>query len=94
MAKLAGVPDSLLKNAQHKLAQLEEGRAEISVSQDSFLSSESPSENKSSEAEEQISFFTTGPNPIIERIRNLNLMEITPSKAIGILEELKEAIND
>ncbi len=94
VAKLAGVPDSLLKNAQHKLAQLEEGRAEISVSQDSFLSSESPSENKSSEAEEQISFFTTGPNPIIERIRNLNLMEITPSKAIGILEELKEAIND
>lgn len=94
VAKLAGVPDSLLKKAQHKLAQLEEGRTEISASQNSFLPSESPSENKSSEAEEQISFFMTKQDSIIEQIRNLNLMEITPSKAISILEELKEAIND
>ena len=44
--------------------------------------------------EEQISFFTPGPNPVVDRIRKLNLMEITPSQAIGILEELKEAIDD
>ncbi len=43
---------------------------------------------------QQISFFVEGPNPIVERIRSLDLMEVTPSQAISILEELKEAIDD
>ena len=44
--------------------------------------------------EEQISFFMPGTHPAVERLKSLDLMEVTPSQAIRILEELKEIIND
>ena len=91
VAKLAGVPGVLLENAQRKLEQLEAGGIEISPCTYAQTGEKEPA---ASSVEEQISFFTPGPNPVVERIRKLNLMEITPSQAIGILEELKEAIHD
>jgi DNA mismatch repair protein MutS len=39
----------------------------------------------------QISMFAWAPNPIVERLKALDLMEITPSQAIAILEDLKNA---
>jgi DNA mismatch repair protein MutS len=39
----------------------------------------------------QISMFAWAPNPIVERLKALDLMEITPSQAIAILEDLKKA---
>jgi len=39
----------------------------------------------------QLSFFEAIDDPLIQRIKSLNLMEITPSDAIKILEELKAA---
>ena len=42
--------------------------------------------------EDQISFFGFAPNPIVEKIKNLDLMNITPSQAFVILEELKKAV--
>lgn len=95
VAKLAGVPSQLLENAQRKLRQLEEGAAEIQsepLCQSGLESLESKENSKVQE--QQLSFFMTAEHPIVERIRGLNLMEITPSQAIGILEELKEAIHD
>lgn len=102
VAKLAGVPSALLENAQRRLSQLESGSAELAVEQaygpslSEGSSGDSDSGDSRSKVQEelQISFFTPGPNPVAERIRSLNLMEITPSQAIGILEELKEAIHD
>lgn len=44
--------------------------------------------------EEQLSMFSFAPNPVIEKLRQLDLMEITPSKAFGILEELKALLDD
>lgn len=94
VAKLAGVPAVLLENAQRKLHQLEAGGPEIQIVSENPISL-SPAETGASPIEEeQISFFMPGPDPIVERIRRLNLMEVTPSQAIGILEELKEAIDD
>ncbi len=91
VAKLAGVPSPLLENAQKKLEQLEAGSIEISPYTYVQTAAKEPA---AVSVEEQISFFTPGPNPVVDRIRKLNLMEITPSQAIGILEELKEAIDD
>lgn len=88
VAKLAGIPSSLLANAEDKLHHLESGGHENTVTTP-INSSPVPKVG-----EEQISFFTSGPNPIVERLKKLNLMEVTPSQAIGILEELKEAIDD
>ena len=42
--------------------------------------------------ESQLSMFSFAPNPVIEKLRALNLMEITPSKAFAILEELKASL--
>ena len=44
--------------------------------------------------EQQISFFTSKPNPAVERLKSINLMDVTPSQAIKILEELKDSIDD
>ena len=49
--------------------------------------------SKAAEAhEEQISMFSFAPNPVVEKLKALNLMDITPSKAFEILEELKELL--
>ncbi len=52
---------------------------------------ESPEERKNGSINEQLSFFSFAPNPVVERLRKLDLMDIKPSEAFKILEELKEA---
>ena len=47
------------------------------------------------EEEMQISMFMPFmENPVVDKLKALNLMEVTPSQAIRILEELKESIDD
>ncbi|SCJ81114.1 DNA mismatch repair protein mutS [uncultured Eubacterium sp.] len=87
VAKLAGIPLALLENAQNKLHGLEAGSVQIEIT--------APKQSEITVTdEEQISFFTPGPNPVVDRLKELDLMEVTPSQAIKILEELKEAIDD
>jgi DNA mismatch repair protein MutS len=40
---------------------------------------------------EQLSFFDFAPNPVLERLKALDLMEIKPSEAFSRLEALQEA---
>ncbi len=84
VADLAGVPKSLLLNAQDKLKMLEESAGERDISK---------VEKSDDSYDKQISFFDIVPNPAIEMIKNLNLFDITPSKAIEILEELKKIVS-
>ncbi len=44
--------------------------------------------------EEQLSMFSFAPNPVIAKLRELDLMEITPSKAFAVLEELKALLEN
>ena len=88
MAKLAGIPSTILDRAREKLSELETGQITVknSVRENNYL-------------EEQISFFSVQPDsfkpdPLAEKLKSLNLMEITPSQAIKILEELKESLDD
>lgn len=88
VAKLAGIPSTILDRAREKLSELETGQITVknSVRENNYL-------------EEQISFFSVQPDsfkpdPLAEKIKSLNLMEITPSQAIKILEELKESLDD
>ncbi|MFV0516790.1 MAG: DNA mismatch repair protein MutS [Aminipila sp.] len=43
---------------------------------------------------EQLSLFGFAPNPIIDRLKSLDLMKLAPWEALKILEELQEAAND
>ena len=79
---------TILDRAREKLSELETGQITVknSVRENNYL-------------EEQISFFSVQPDsfkpdPLAEKLKSWNLMEITPSQAIKILEELKESLDD
>lgn len=80
VAKLAGVPKSLLKNAEDRLYALEKNRQD---------NKPEPSYIAEPREEEQLSLFSLAPDPVTEKLRNIDLMETTPSQAFKILEELK-----
>ncbi|MGN0659430.1 MAG: DNA mismatch repair protein MutS [Emergencia sp.] len=94
VAKLAGVPAALLENAQEKLAELEKTGTDLHGRMPAPPSDVRGPEDAGNGPEEQISFFIPQKSPVVERLRTLDLMEVTPSQAIRILEELKEAIDD
>jgi DNA mismatch repair protein MutS len=84
VAKLAGIPNKLLERAKDKLHELENGEHH-EVAKPSAVKEE----------EMQISMFMPFmENPVVDKLKALNLMEVTPSQAIRILEELKESIDD
>ena len=88
VAKLAGVPASILEGANTKLAQLESGAAE-------YISQKNAEHESKYEPAfgEQLSLFNPNEgNEIVEKVKNIDLMNVKPSEAIGILEELKELI--
>ena len=86
VAKLAGIPNKLLERAKDKLIELESGEHHETVKASTF---------KDAEEEIQISMFMPFmENPVVDKLKALDLMEITPSQAIRILEELKESIDD
>lgn len=93
VAKLAGVPEPILLAAEDKLLELESGKSEKGRLPADEIPYSFPVENKNTPEEPvQLSFWGKEQDPLIQRIRELNLMEITPSQAISILEELKAAV--
>jgi DNA mismatch repair protein MutS len=89
VAKLAGVPQQLLSAAEEKLMELE--GSGVSIDLENYVSSIKEAEIDPKAETEQISFFSFAPNPVVERLKALDLMNITPSQAFSILEELKKA---
>ena len=85
VAKLAGAPGELLERAQERLMELENTGA----AHEKHVP-EPPAASDMQETEEQLSFFSSVPDPVTERLRGLDLMNTTPSEALKILEELKE----
>lgn len=94
VAKLAGIPESLLERAREKLRELEEERPAVSANRSVASNSDAGSQISFFEADQSSPQSDPEANPALEKLRSLNLMEITPSQAIKILEELKESIDD
>lgn len=108
VAKLAGVPTRILKDAESKLQELENNGQRLSL--DAFdigINKNISQSNGDSSSigqngdmqnclcddnveESQLSFFSLMKNPIVERLKALDLMEIRPSEAVALLEELQE----
>jgi DNA mismatch repair protein MutS len=93
VAKIAGVPQDVIEDAVEKLALLEPVRQELDAAQVRLgAQAGRGAEGAASGARpEQISLFDFAPNPVMERLKALDLMEITPSKAYALLEELQAA---
>ncbi|WP_435219778.1 DNA mismatch repair protein MutS [Luminiphilus sp. nBUS_07] len=77
VAKLAGVPDSVLALARDKLKQLETGKIQVETvippSQNDF-------------------FATPNAHPVIEQLESLSLDEVSPRAALEILYELRKQL--
>lgn len=90
VARIAGVPKNILEMASLKLLELEKGA--LSYKGESSIMTE---ERKHTDTNEQLSLFIPGQgSDLIERLKRIDMMEIKPSEAIGILEELKELIEE
>jgi DNA mismatch repair protein MutS len=81
VAKLAGVPRSVLQTAEQKLDQLEEEYNDIKLT---------PSAGSKPDDEQQMSLFNVNDSVIVQKLKALDIMNITPSQAFKVLEELKE----
>ena len=90
VAKIAGAPGELLSRAEERLFELENGGRTSHTSVSPSPENSMTDEKQKEDCELQLSLFEAIPDPIAERLRNLDLMETTPSQALKILEELKE----
>ena len=88
VAKIAGVPKTVLMDAEAHLAFLEESKQ--SADMENFGDSKDAENQAEIPDGQQISFFFSGENPVIKKIKSLNLMDTKPSEAIAILEELQK----
>ncbi len=94
VAKLAGIPNKLLMRAQEKLSELEL-QADTTEQSDQIELSHMNLSNfgkDTSIAKENQSPLTS--DIIAQKLKDINLMEITPSQAFKILEELKVVLDD
>lgn len=82
VAKLAGVPETVLESAEQKLAALEDPGSAASI------------KSRQKPEEEQLSLFSPKDSVLANMVRNLDIMNMTPSQAIRALEELKEAAEE
>ena len=93
VARLAGISEDVLERAEVKLEELEskaQTREDVRLDQRDFASQKT---QKLKVAEPlQTSLFDLTPDPVIQRLRELDLMNVTPSEAIKILEELKRKL--
>lgn len=80
VAKLAGVPNTIIGRAKEILAELESGRAETVVKKSN------PDEDA------QLSLLGVAQSPVIDKIKNVELNTLTPIEAMNLLYELKNMI--
>ncbi len=85
VARLAGIPEEVLKRAEEILKQLEE--ADINRKNIRKLRKEIKKEFT-----EQIDFFSYKKEEIIDKIEKLDILNVTPIQALNILSELKHEI--
>ena len=92
VAKIAGLPEDLLKRADNILQALEKGKT--------LQNQEIPSESSATEKQEtnqQLSLFSEDSelaSDVVEQLNALNLMEMTPLDALNKLYELKQSVQE
>ncbi len=88
VAKLAGVPNKVLLDANEKLSQLELKETEIEY--EAKLSK--VASKKAKKDEDQISIFDFAPTPeseVEKKLKEIDINNITPMQAMNLLNELK-----
>ncbi len=82
VAQLAGLPRVVIQRAEEILEELEKG------------GSRSPAKVLREGEARQLSLFTMGPHPVLERLKKLDLMTTTPLEALNKLYEWRQELED
>lgn len=89
VARIAGVPDAVLSSAENNLQHLESSTiTESTFTKRDYL------KKTPSYVDEQLSIFSMLEDGLKEKIRALDLMNITPSEAVKLLEQIQEAAKE
>jgi DNA mismatch repair protein MutS len=83
VAKLAGLPDEVVRRAREVLAEHESAESRLSAQ----IAGEGVPQRRA-----QLTIFTPLSQPVLERLRELNLDRLTPLEALNLLAELKEQV--
>ena len=80
VAKLAGVPNTIINRAKEILADLESGKAETII------------EKVNVNEDTQLSLMGVASSPVIDKLNSVDLNTLTPIEAMNLLYELKNMI--
>jgi len=84
VAKLAGLPDEVVRRAREVLAEHESAETQLSAQ---LASSDSPAPRTA-----QLTIFTPLSQPVLERLREVDLDRLTPLEALNLLAQLKKQV--
>lgn len=85
VAKLAGVPDCVIKRAKEILSDLESPKEKNNYYMKNII--------KNTEDKDQISFESTIYNKILDKIKNLDITTVTPIEAMNFLYDISKMVN-
>jgi DNA mismatch repair protein MutS len=85
VAKLAGLPNEVVVRAREVLAEHESSERRLS----SHLT---PGSSAEPERPTQLTIFTPLSQPVLEKLREVDLNRLTPLEALNLLAELKKEI--
>jgi DNA mismatch repair protein MutS len=83
VAKLAGLPEEVVRRAREVLAEHENAELRLTAQL---------SDNSSAPRAAQLTIFTPLSQPVLERLRELDLNRLTPLEALNLLAELKQQV--
>ena len=81
VAKLAGVPNSIINRAKEVLCELESSKGESRIDQHAEIPQDG-----------QLSLLAAAQSPVIEKLQNVDLNTLTPIESMNLLYELKKMI--
>jgi len=84
VAKLAGLPDEVVRRAREVLAEHENAEAQVSAQ---LSGADSPVPRAA-----QLTIFTPLSQPVLEKLRELDPDRLTPLEALNLLAELKQQV--
>jgi DNA mismatch repair protein MutS len=82
------LPEEVVRRAREVLAQHESAEAELSA----HLTLAKPGGDSPSPRAAQLTIFTPLTQPVLERLREVNLDRLTPLDALNLLSELKKQV--
>jgi DNA mismatch repair protein MutS len=85
VAKLAGLPNEVIERAREVLAEHENAERQ--------LTNQLASEESRQPAPAQLTIFTPLSQPVLEKLREVDLNRLTPLEALNLLSELKKQVD-